>query len=149
LTNLGRPQQAPGLKDDVARLAADRRGDPAAPGHGLELGGPEALSMREIIRRALRVAGIRRPIIPGPAPLIKLAALPMLLLPKPPLTPDAVDFINAPATVDLEPLLARMPRRLTPLDEGLESYLAPSAGPATVSIDAQPDTAAKATLKTA
>ena len=29
----------------------------------------------------LRVAGIRRPIIPGPAPLIKLAALPLRLLP--------------------------------------------------------------------
>jgi hypothetical protein len=47
----------------------------------------------------------------------------LTLLPAPPLTPDAVDFINQPATVDLGPLLERMPRRLTPLDEGLASYL--------------------------
>ena len=91
-------------------------------------------------------AGIRRPSLPGPAPLIKLAALPMLLLPEPPLTPDAVDFINAPATVDLEPLLSRMPRALTPLDAGLATYLAPSAGPVTVSIDAEPDPAVRPAL---
>ena len=79
--------------------------------------------MREIIGRALEVAGLRRPIIPGLAPLIKLMATPLTLLPEPPLTPDAVDFINQPAVVDTGPLLARMPRRLTPLDEGLASYL--------------------------
>ncbi|HEY6608667.1 MAG TPA: hypothetical protein VI277_05670, partial [Candidatus Limnocylindria bacterium] len=44
--------------------------------------------------------------------------------PEPPLTPAAIDFINQPATVDLGPLLERMPRRLTPLVEGLASYLA-------------------------
>jgi uncharacterized protein YbjT (DUF2867 family)/ligand-binding SRPBCC domain-containing protein len=146
MTNLGRQQLAPVFIDDVARLAADSLVDPAASGQVFELGGPETLSMREIIGRALRVAGIRRPIIPGPAPLIKLAALPMLLLPEPPLTPDAVDFINAPATVDLEPLLARMPRTLTPLDAGLASYLAPSAGPASVSIDDAADSAVRAAV---
>ena len=79
--------------------------------------------MRDVIRPGARAAGLRRPIVPGPAPLIKLAAAPLPLLPEPPLTPDAVDFINQPATVDLGPLLARMPRRLTPLDEGLATYL--------------------------
>ena len=60
---------------------------------------------------------------PAPAPLIRLAALPLTLLASPPLTPDAVDFINQPATVDIGPLLERMPRRLTPLEEGLSTYL--------------------------
>ena len=50
-------------------------------------------------------------------------AVPLRLMPSPPLTPDAVDFINQPATVDVAPLLQRMPRRLTPLDEGLATYL--------------------------
>jgi NADH dehydrogenase len=136
MTNFGRQQLAPVFIDDIARLAADCLVDPAATDQVFEVGGPNDLSMREIIRRALRVAGIRRPIVPGLAPLIKLAALPMMLLPQPPLTPDAVDFINQPATVDLGPLLARMPRALTPLDAGLASYLAPTAGPGTVTIDA-------------
>jgi len=135
MTSFGRQQLAPVFIDDVAALAADSLVDPAATNQVFELGGPETLSMRQIIGRALRVAGIRRPIVPGPAPLIKLAAQPLRLLPSPPLTPDAVDFINQPATVDLEPLLQRMPRRLTPLDEGLASYLRPGSEPAVISID--------------
>ena len=90
-----------------------------------ELGGPETLTMREIIARSLRIAGLRRPILPGPTPLLKLAAAPLSLLPSPPLTPAAIDFINEPAIVDVTPLLARMPRRLTRLDDALRTYLRP------------------------
>lgn len=136
LTNFGRQLLAPVFIDDVARLAADCLVDPAATDEVFELGGPETLPMRTIIARALRAAGLRRPIVPGPSTLLKVATQPLRLLPSPPLTPDAIDFINAPATVDLGPLLARMPRRLTPLDEGLATYLPPDAGPAVISIDA-------------
>jgi NADH dehydrogenase len=135
MTNLGRQLLAPVFIDDVAHLAADSLVDPAAAGQVFELGGPEALSMRAIIARALRTANLRRPIVPGPTPLIKLGLQPLRLLPAPPLTPDAIDFINQPATVDLAPLLARMPRRLTPLDEGLATYLPPDAGPGTLEFD--------------
>jgi uncharacterized protein YbjT (DUF2867 family)/ligand-binding SRPBCC domain-containing protein len=130
MTNFGGQQLAPAFVGDAARLVADALTDPAAENQVLELGGPDTLSMRDVIGTALRVAGLRRPIVPGPAPLIKLGSLPLTLLPRPPLTPDAVDFINQPATVDLGPLLERMPRRLTPLEEGLRSYLAPANGPA-------------------
>ena len=126
MTNLGRQQLAPVFVDDIARLAADALSDPAAAGKVFEIGGPETLTMRETIGRAIARAGHRRPIVPGPAPLIKLAAWPLRFLPSPPLTPDAVDFINQPAVVDNGPLLAAMPRRLTPLDEGLALYLGPS-----------------------
>jgi uncharacterized protein YbjT (DUF2867 family)/ligand-binding SRPBCC domain-containing protein len=135
LTNFGRQLLAPVFIDDVARLAADSLESEAAVDQVFELGGPETLSMREIVRRALRAAGLRRPIMPGLAPLIKLALQPMRLLPEPPLTPDAIDFINQPATVGLEPLLTRMPRTLTALDAGLASYLSPAAGPGSVEID--------------
>jgi uncharacterized protein YbjT (DUF2867 family)/ligand-binding SRPBCC domain-containing protein len=138
MTNFGRQQLAPVFVNDAAALVADSLTDSAAADQLFELGGPETLPMKEVIGRALAVAGIRRPIVPGPAPLIKLGVLPLTLLPSPPLTPDAVDFINQPATVDIEPLLARMPRRLTPLDEGLATYLAPGAGPGTLEFDAKP-----------
>jgi uncharacterized protein YbjT (DUF2867 family)/ligand-binding SRPBCC domain-containing protein len=136
LTNTGRQLLAPVFIDDVARLAADSITSDAAVGQLFELGGPETLPMREIIRRALRAAGLSRPIVPGPTLLIKLAAAPLTLLPEPPLTPDAVDFINQPATVDVAPLLERMPRRLTPLEDGLAMYLPPDSGPGRVEIDA-------------
>jgi NADH dehydrogenase len=135
LTNLGRQQLAPVFVGDVARLAADALEQEAAAEQVFDVGGPEAMSMREVIGRALAVAGLRRPIVPGPTPLIKLAAWPMRFLPQPPLSPDAVDFVNQPATVDLAPLLRAMPRTLTPLEDGLASYLGPRYASSTV-IDA-------------
>ena len=72
---------------------------------------------------------LQKPILPGPSKLIKLGVAPLALLPNPPMTPSAIDFVNQPATVDIGPLLDRMPRRLTPLDEGLATYLAPGSGP--------------------
>lgn len=135
LTNAGRQLLAPVSIDDVARLAADALFDDRAVRQVFELGGPETLPMRDVIARALRAAGLRRPIVPGPAPLLKLGSAPLTLLPEPPLTPDAIDFINQPATVDVGPLLERVPRRLTPLDEGLATYLAPGSHPGTLSID--------------
>ena len=139
MTNAGRQQLAPVFIDDVSTLVADALTDQAAANQVFELGGPRTHSMREIIRTALRVAGLRRPILPGPTPLIKAAALPLTLLPEPPLTPDAVDFINQPAVVDNGPLLARMPRRLTPLEEGLRTYLGDTAPDARIAFDREAD----------
>lgn len=136
MTNTGSQHLAPVFIDDAAMLAADSLVDDAAANQVFELGGPETFTMRKIIATALRVAGLRRPIVPGPTPLIKLVAVPLSWLPTPILSPDAVDFINQPATVDLAPLLERMPRRLTPLEEGLRTYLAPQLGDATLAFDA-------------
>ena len=72
MTNRGRQLLAPVFVDDVARLAADSLVDAAAADQVFELGGPETLPMREVIGRALAVAGLRRPILPGPTPLLKL-----------------------------------------------------------------------------
>ena len=135
MTNFGGQLLAPVFVDDVARLAADTLRDPAARDQVFEVGGPETLAMRDVIRRAVAAAGLSRPLLPAPAPLVKLAAAPLVLLPEPPLTPDAVDFINQPAAVDLGPLQERMPRRLTPLDEALPSYLAAESGPGYLALD--------------
>jgi NADH dehydrogenase len=135
MTNGGGQRMAPVFIDDAARLAADSLERDEAAFQVFEIGGPETMPMREVIRRALRAARLRRAIVPGPTPLIKLAVAPLQLLPEPPLTPAAVDFVNQPATVDIGPLLERMPRRLTPLDEGLATYLPPDSGPGRVAID--------------
>lgn len=129
MTNLGRQRLAPIFIDDIARLAADSLIEPAATNRVFEIGGPETLRMRDIIAAAIRRAGLARPIVPGPTALVKVAAWPLSFLPEPPLTPDAVDFINQPATVDNGPLLRTLPRRLTPLEEGLGTYLGVPVGP--------------------
>ncbi len=128
LTGSGRQLLAPVFVDDVARLAADALSDPAAADRTFDLGGPATYSMREIVRIALRVAGKRRLILPAPAGALRLGARVLQHLPGRILTPDGVDFVNQPATVDIAPLLAAMPRRLTPLDEGLATYLGPRRG---------------------
>ncbi len=142
MSNFGRQLLAPVFIDDVGRLVADSLIDANANDQVFELGGPETLSMREIIGRALGAAGIDKPVVPGPAPLIKLGVAPLSLLPSPPMTPSAIDFVNQPATVDVEPLLERMPRRLTPLDEGLATYLPADSMPGELAVDRQPVAAA-------
>jgi NADH dehydrogenase len=123
MTNLGRQLLAPVFVGDVAALAADALETDAAVERTFEVGGPETMSMRDVLHRAMAVAGLRRPLLPGPTPLIKLAAWPMRFLPNPPLSPAAVDFVNQPATVDVAPLLEAMPRTLTRLEDGLARYL--------------------------
>jgi NADH dehydrogenase len=138
LTNAGNQRLAPVFIDDVGQLVADSLASDAAANEVFEVGGPDTLRMRDIVATALRVAGLRRPIVPGPTPLIKLAAVPLSWLPSPILTPDAVDFINQPAVVDTAPLLERMPRRLTPLAEGLAAYLGPTSPDVELVIDGRP-----------
>ncbi len=123
LTGSGSQLLAPVFVDDVARLAADSLTDAAAASQTFELGGPQTYTMRQIVAIALQVAGKRRLILPAPASLLRLAARVLQHLPGRLLTPDGVDFVNQPATVDVAPLLAAMPRRLTPLEEGLATYL--------------------------
>lgn len=125
MTNFGSQELAPVFVRDVAQLVADSFTDDAAAEQTFEIGGPETLSMREVLYRAMDVAGTRKLLFPAPAALVKVAAWPMRFLPNPPLSPGAVDFVNQPATVDVEPLLQRMPRTLTPLEQGLSTYLGP------------------------
>jgi NADH dehydrogenase len=132
LTNFGNQQLAPVFVGDVAKLAADSLEDEAAAGQIFDVGGPETLSMREVLHRAMAITGTRKPLIPAPAAVVKMVAWPMRFLPNAPLSPDAVDFVNQPATVDVAPLLTAMPRVLTRLDVGLASYLGPQRSTVTI-----------------
>jgi uncharacterized protein YbjT (DUF2867 family) len=121
----GRQRLAPVFVGDMGALVADALVTPAAENVALEVGGPETLTMDEIIRTALRVQGRRRPILHAPVVLMKVFTAPLTLLPSPPMTPAAIDFIVQSAQVDTGPLQERLPRRLVPLPEALATYLAP------------------------
>ncbi len=88
----------------------------------LEIGGPEVLTMREVVATLLNVLGKRRVLVPLPKPIAKLATAPLSLLPNPPLTPRAVDFATGDAIVDNTAL--RDVLRLQPISlaEGLTRY---------------------------
>lgn len=84
----------PVCADDVAELigcAVERKeGD----GETFELGGPEVLTMREIVGRLLEASGLRRAILPVPIPVALLQAHLLELLPSPPLTVAQVELLR-------------------------------------------------------
>jgi NADH dehydrogenase len=121
----GRQRLAPVFVGDVGSLVADALVTPATDNATLEVGGPDTLTMDEIIRVSLRVLGRRRPILHAPVVLMKAMTAPLTLLPSPPMTPAAIDFIVQSAPVDTGPLTAALPRSLTPLPEALATYLGP------------------------
>jgi len=119
----GKQAMQPLFVDDLGRLLADAVEKMEADNQTFEAGGPERLTMDDVIRTALEVAGRRRPILHQPVALGKALAAVLPLLPGPPLTSDAIDFITHPAVADNSALERIFAPRLTPLREGLASYL--------------------------
>jgi uncharacterized protein YbjT (DUF2867 family) len=114
--------------DDVGRVLTDAALLPAAANQLFELGGPDRLSMNDVLRTALQISGKKRPILHLPVVLGRTAGTLISMLPSPPLPPpplsaDAVEFINQPAITDSTTLREVLNPRLTTLHDGLASYL--------------------------
>lgn len=109
--------------EDVAAVL-ERATATDGPTGVFEIGGPQVLTMREVLATMLEVMERRKPLVGFPVALPKLAGLFLQVLPKPPLSPDAVDFATGEAIADTGPLVAAFAPRLTPLREGLATYLA-------------------------
>jgi uncharacterized protein YbjT (DUF2867 family) len=108
--------------DDVAQVFAQAVAADGPTGT-FEIGGPDVLSMNEVLRTMMRVRGRTKPLLHVPAAVPKAAGLVLRHLPSPPLSPDAVDFLTGDAVADTGPLLETFDVRLTPLNEGLGRYL--------------------------
>lgn len=96
---------------------------PEARGKVFEIGGPSVMTMDDVIRTALRVTGKRRLLLHSPKPLMKLVASVAQFAPGRPLTPDAIEFITMDGIADTSLLQATFGLPLTPLEEGLATYL--------------------------
>lgn len=88
-----------------------------------EIGGPDVMTMREIMQTLLEVIGKRRLIVPVPAPLLKLATAPLVVLPSPPMTPRGIEFALQDGLVDNSAVTDALGIHPMPLRQGLESYL--------------------------
>lgn len=120
----GNQRMQPVFVDDVVRCAVGSLSNEKAANQVFEIGGPDVMSMNEVLRVMLRVMGKKKPLVHQPAALFKLIGAAMTPLPKPPLSPDAIDFITNDALADTSGLLQAFDIRLTPLREGLNTYLA-------------------------
>ena len=120
---------------DVARCVADAARREDCKDAVFELGGPERLTMDEILRsvqsllRGSRpfpfelVARLGQPLLHHPARLMKLLVLPMRLMPEPILSPGAIDFILQEVPVDSQPAVEYFGFPFRSLREGLREYL--------------------------
>jgi NADH dehydrogenase len=119
----GKQDMQPVFIDDVGRVVADAATSPEAVNQVFELGGPQVMPMNDVLKTALDVMGRKRFILHQPVVLGKLAGTLAAILPNPPLSADAVDFINEPAVADNLNLARRLHPQLTLFRDGLETYL--------------------------
>lgn len=119
----GKNLMQPVFVDDVGRVVADAALRPEAAGKVFELGGPDVMTFDEVLKTALDVMGRKRPILHQPVFVGKLVGTLAGVLPTPPLSADAVEFIIQPATADNSALMQTLSPQLTPLRVGLETYL--------------------------
>jgi len=117
----GRQRLQPVFVEDVAAALAE--GAVAGPTGTFEIGGPDVMDMNQVLAVMMDVRGKRKPLVHLPSALPKLAGFFLQFLPKPPLSPEAVDFATGDALADTGPLLAAFDVKLTPLREGLATYL--------------------------
>ncbi|HEU0132442.1 MAG TPA: NAD(P)H-binding protein [Mycobacteriales bacterium] len=111
----GKTRVQPVHVDDVATAVALSLKLPAAENQVIEIGGPQLLSFRQIVKVMLGVMGRKRPVLPTPVPVVKLGAALLYRLPGHVLSPRAVDFVNGEGAVDnraLHDLLGFHPRSL-------------------------------------
>jgi len=108
---------------DVAAAVGEVAGRDDTWERDYEIGGPETLTMDEVIRTMLETLGKRRLVVPVPKALAKLGVAPLVLLPKPPMTPGGIEFAAQDGLVDDSEL--RKTLGVTPIDlrTGLRRYL--------------------------
>ena len=108
---------------DVARCVAEMALREDVKDKAFDLGGPQRLTMDEIIGTVQKVLKRRRLLLHHPAPLMKRLVLPMALLPEPILSPGAIDFIVQEVDLDPRPAIEYFGFPFRTLEDGLRDYL--------------------------
>jgi NADH dehydrogenase len=119
----GKQSMQPVFIDDVARAAADIALKPEAANTLFEIGGPDVMSMNDVIKTALEVRSKKRFLLHQPVFVGKAIGTLAAILPSRPLSAVAIDFITESATADNTTLMRILNPHLTPLREGLETYM--------------------------
>jgi len=74
----------------LTACARERRWD----GRAIDIGGPEHLTMTEVVDLVMATAGIRRPKVPLPLWIARIQAMVLGVLPRPPLTPATLELFD-------------------------------------------------------
>lgn len=120
----GHTKMQPVYVGDVADAICKALDDPACAGQTYELGGPDVMSMEEIMRYTLRQTGQKRFLAPLPSFIAAIQARVFELLPNPPLTRDQLKLLARDNVVsDGAKGLADLGIAPTPVDAVVPRYL--------------------------
>jgi uncharacterized protein YbjT (DUF2867 family) len=90
----GLTRMQPVFAGDVAEAIARAVDGDLRPGSVYELGGPGVRTFRQLMQFVLLTTRRRRLLVPAPFALMKLQAMMLQFLPKPPITPDQVELLK-------------------------------------------------------
>jgi uncharacterized protein YbjT (DUF2867 family) len=99
----GRTRFQPLWIDDLVTclVASQSSGEPAGP--ALSLGGSEWVTFKEVLQTICRAMSIHRLLVPLPMPIARIqASLMTAVLPKPPLTPAALELFGFENATDID-----------------------------------------------
>lgn len=110
--------------DDVARAVGVALDRPDTEGRTFALGGPEALSLRQMVTRVLVAMKTKRLLVGVPVPLIRpLIAVAQLILPNPPVTTSLLELLDVDNTVSGPPAWPELEISPTPFTPRHLAYL--------------------------
>ena len=89
--------------EDVVTCTMQQIHDPARDGHSYAVGGPDIFTYSQILDMLMNALHVKKVKIPGPKPMIFLAAALMeAVLPKPPITRAALGLFAFPNTTEID-----------------------------------------------
>ena len=109
--------------DDIGLAAARIFSKDDAWDRTFEIGSADVMTMPEVVKTMLDVMKKKRVLVPVPTALMKAATAPLVLTPKPPLTPSGVDFAVQDGLVDATDVRTVLGVEPVSLREGLSRYL--------------------------
>src|SRR5216684_4867825 len=122
----GRPKFRPILIDDVAGCFSKALTTPAATGNTIDLGGGEELTLNEVLAEIAAWAGIRKPALHVPMPIMMtVAAVAQNVLARPPVTTGQLRMLREGSTCDPQPMMRIFSMQPVGFREGLRRYPPP------------------------
>jgi uncharacterized protein YbjT (DUF2867 family) len=102
----GKPKFRPIFVDDVTACFARALTAEAATNQTIELGGADELTLNDVLAEIARCAGVRKPAVHIPMPLMFAgAAVVQSLLKNPPVTVDQLRMLREGSTCDIAPMI--------------------------------------------
>jgi NADH dehydrogenase len=111
---------------DLLRAIVSAVTDDSQTSHSLDLGGPEALSHRELVAKAAALHGNEIRVLPIPLVAMRMfAALMECTQKSPPITSAMLGVLQHDDRIDNRHALEVLGTELTPLDQTLSRYIGP------------------------